>query len=280
MVVEQTKAVAQTKSAEQTGLAVAQPLVGVVHLRPLPGAPRFDGDTGRLVAQAVSDAEALAEGGVDAVMIENFGDTPFFSTVVPRETIAWMTRVGMEIRARIALPLGVCVLRNDGRAALAIAHAIGASFIRVCILGSPRVTDQGLIEGDACNLLRDRARLGAEVRIWADVNIKDSYALAPSYSLDRDAADLVARSHADALIVTGAATGLSIQDSHLTLLHGKVGVPVLVGSGVTERSVGGLVGQCDGFIVGTALKDGSEPDARISAEKTRALRNARDAVLA
>lgn len=265
-------------AVEQTGLAVAQPLVGVVHLRPLPGAPRFDGDTRRIVEQAVADAEALAAGGVDAIMIENFGDTPFFATVVPRETIAWMTRVGMEIRARIALPLGVCVLRNDGRAALAIAHAIGAAFIRVCILGSPRVTDQGLIEGAACDLLRDRIRLGADVKIWADVDIKHSYALAPSYSLERDAADLVARSHADALIVTGAATGLPIQDTHLALLHRKVGVPVLVGSGITDSSVADLVGQCDGFIVGTALKDGSGTDARISVDKTRALREARDAV--
>jgi membrane complex biogenesis BtpA family protein len=109
-------------AVEQTGLSVAQPLVGVVHLRPLPGAPRFDDDTGRIIEQAVADALALAEGGVDAIMIENFGDTPFFATMVPRETIAWMVRVGMEIRTRTALPLGVCVLRNDGRAALAIAH--------------------------------------------------------------------------------------------------------------------------------------------------------------
>jgi predicted TIM-barrel enzyme len=139
------------------------------------------------------------------------------------------------------------------------------------------VTDQGLIEGAACDLLRDRARLGADVRIWADVDIKHSEPLAPTYSLERDAADLVARSHADALIVTGSATGLSIQDSHLALLHRKFGVPVLVGSGVTDRSVAGLVAHCDGFIVGTALKDGSGPDARISLDKTRALRRARDA---
>ena len=78
-------------SADAIGVGVAQPIIGVVHLKPLPGAPKFDGDTARIVEQAVRDALALAEGGVDAIMIENFGDTPFFPTTVPRETISWMT---------------------------------------------------------------------------------------------------------------------------------------------------------------------------------------------
>ncbi|MBB5753123.1 BtpA/SgcQ family protein [Prosthecomicrobium pneumaticum] len=264
-------------SAEHFGFPADRPVVGVVHLRPLPGAPRFDGDTGLILDQALADAAALEAGGVDAVMIENFGDTPFFPNVVPRETIAWMTRIGAGIRAQSRLPLGVCVLRNDARAALAIAHAIGAAFIRVCILGSPRVTDQGLIEGEAYDLLRDRARLGAQIRIWADIDIKHSYALAPGYSLVRDAADLVARSHADCLIVTGSATGQPIEETHLAALHGKVGAPVLVGSGVTERTIGGLAARADGFIVGTGLKEGSGPGARIGLGLTRALVAARDA---
>jgi len=118
------------------GFGVPRPIIGVVHLRPLPGSPRFGGTTSRLIDQAVDDAVALAENGADAIMIENFGDTPFFSTNVPRETLSWMTRIGTLIRGRTSLPLGVCVLRNDARASLAIAHAIDGQFIRVCILGS------------------------------------------------------------------------------------------------------------------------------------------------
>jgi membrane complex biogenesis BtpA family protein len=264
---------------DHLGLGIARPIIGVVHLRPLPGSPRFSDDTSRIVEQAVDDVSALVEGGAEAIMIENFGDTPFFPKSVPRETIAWMTRIGTIIRARTSLPLGVCVLRNDARAGLAIAHAIDGQFIRVCILGLPRVTDQGLIEGEAYELLRDRARLRADIKIWADVDIKHSYPLAPNYSLERDAADLVARSHADALIVTGSATGAPIEDSHLAVLYGKVGAPVLVGSGVTDTSIGGLVNISDGFIVGTGLKEGSGPDARISVGKTRALRAARDGAM-
>ncbi len=267
-------------SLASLGFEADHPIVGVVHLRPLPGAPRYDGDAARILAQAVGDALALAEGGADAIMVENFGDTPFFATEVPRETVAWMTRIAGAIRGRTDLPLGICVLRNDARAALAVAHAVEARFIRVCILGLPRVTDQGLVEGNACDLLRDRARLGADVRIWADVDIKHSYALAQGYSIERDAADLVSRSHADALVVTGSATGKSIQETHLGALHGRFGAPVLVGSGVTAQSVGDFVGRCDGFIVGTGLKDGGSIDARIDAGRVQALRQARDAALA
>lgn len=261
------------------GLGSAKPVIGVIHLRPLPTAPRFDGYTDLIVEQALADARALEQGGVNAVLIENFGDTPFFPDNVPQETIAWMTRIGTEIRAVTALPLGVCVLRNDARAALSIAHAIGGQFIRVCILGAPRVTDQGLISGAAFDLLRARANLRADVQIWADVDIKHSYSMGNGYDLKRDAADLVSRSHADALIVTGSATGQSIQESHLQSLWGQLGVPVLVGSGVTEATVVDLVPVSDGFIVGTSFKQGKGADAIISADKARTLCSAVRAAL-
>lgn len=247
-----------------------QPIVGVIHLLPLPGAPRYAGDTRRIVEMALADAAALAEGGVDSIMIENFGDTPFFPDNVPRETIAWMSRIGGMIRDRHDMPLGVCVLRNDGRAALAVAHAVEAEFIRVCILGSPRVTDQGLVEGRAYELLRDRARLGADIKIFADVDIKHSYPLAVGFSIRAEAADLVARSHADALIVTGPATGMSIDESDLSTLQGVADVPIFVGSGVTDKSITKLA-EANGFIVGTAFKNSKRDDARIDPDRVRSM---------
>jgi membrane complex biogenesis BtpA family protein len=253
------------------GFAHEQPIIGVLHLPPLPGAPRYDGNPQRVLELALSDADALVKGGVDAIMIENFGDTPYFAQRVPRETIAWMTRVGGLIRDRYALPIGICVLRNDGRAALAIAHSIDAQFIRVCILASPRVTDQGLLQGNANKLLRDRARLGTNIRIFADVDIKHSYPLSASYSAKAEAADLVARSHADALIITGTATGMPIEESDLSELGGVTDAPILVGSGVTEKNIKRLSGGASGFIVGTSLKDSGQGDARVSVDKVRAL---------
>jgi membrane complex biogenesis BtpA family protein len=254
-----------------TGFGHKQPIIGVLHLLPLPGAPRFDGNKARIIEQALADAEALAAGGVDAIMIENFGDTPFFPTRVPRETIAWMSRIGGLIRDKYELPLGVCVLRNDARAALAVAHSIDAQFIRVCILGSPRVTDQGLIEGTAYKLLRDRARLGAQIKIFADVDIKHSYPLGSAYSLKAEAADLISRSHADALIVTGTATGKPISESDLIELGDITDAPILVGSGVTDKTIKKLSSGADGFIIGTSLKVSQQPDARVSVDKVRAI---------
>ncbi|BBD41336.1 hypothetical protein Amn_pc00510 (plasmid) [Aminobacter sp. Y103A] len=248
-----------------------QPIIGVIHLLALPGAPRYAGDSRRIVDMALADAAALAEGGADAIMIENFGDTPFFPDNVPRETIAWMSRIGGMIRDRHDVPLGVCVLRNDGRAALAVAHAIEAEFIRVCVLGSPRVTDQGLVEGRAYELLRDRMRLGSDIKIFADVDIKHSYPLAVGFSIRAEAADLVSRSHADALIVTGPATGMPIDESDLARLRGVADVPIFVGSGVTDKSITKLAEQASGFIVGTAFKDSKSADARIDPDRVRSM---------
>lgn len=246
-------------------------IVGMLHLLPLPGAPRFDGDSQRIVEHALGDAAALIEGGVDAIMIENFGDVPYFPDKVPRETIAWMTRVGGLVRDKCDLPLGVCVLKNDGRAALAIAHSIDAEFIRVCILGSPRVTDQGLVQPEAYDLLRDRARLGADIKILADVDIKHSYPLAASFSLKAEAADLIARELADALIVTGTATGVAIKESDLCAIRGVADVPIFVGSGVTEANIKQFSMDASGFIVGTSLKDSRQPHATVSVDKVRAI---------
>jgi uncharacterized protein len=251
------------------GIKNEKAIIGMLHLRPLPGAPAFDGCTQRIIDLAIADAAALTEGGVDAIMIENFGDIPYCPGRVPAETIAWMTRVGVAIKRECDLPLGVCVLKNDARSALAIAHSVGARFIRVCVLGSPRVTDQGLIEGDAYRILRDRARLGADVKILADVDVKHSYPLAASFSLVAEAADLVSRSLADGLIVTGTATGMSVEHSDLLRVRGVSGVPVFVGSGVTDKNIRELSKDASGFIVGTAFKESKLPNARVSAEKVR-----------
>ena len=251
-------------------LEAKQMVIGMLHLLPLPGSPRFNGTTQSIVEHALADAAALEEGGVDAIMIENFGDVPYFPDKVPLETIAWMTRIGGLIRDKCELPLGVCVLRNDGRAALAIAHSIDAQFIRICVLGSPRVTDQGLVQAKAYDILRDRARLGADIKILADVDIKHSYPLAASFSLKAEATDLISRSLADALIVTGTATGIAIKESDLSEVRAIANVPVFVGSGVTDQNIKQLSHEANGFIVGTSFKESKRADARVSVDKVRA----------
>src|SRR5687767_9460911 len=102
-------------------------LIGMVHLPPLPGSPRWDGSMERAITTALADAQALVDGGMDALIVENYGDAPFTPGRVPPSTVAAMTIIAAEIRRALpATPLGVNVLKNDARAALAIARAVDA----------------------------------------------------------------------------------------------------------------------------------------------------------
>src|SRR5262249_4211077 len=147
-------------------------IVGMVHLLPLPGAPRYGGDLEAVLRRAREDAEALVAGGVDGVMVENFGDAPFYPERVPPETVAAMTRAARAVVEVVSVPVGVNVLRNDAAAALAIAGVVGASFIRVNVHTGAMWSDQGLLQGRAHETLRQRRALGARVLILADVLVK------------------------------------------------------------------------------------------------------------
>src|SRR5689334_14158962 len=185
-------------------------VIGMLHVPALPGATLYRGDLGAIRGAMLRDADALASGGVHGLMIENFGDVPFYPERVPVCVVAHLTALAVEVRRNHPqLPLGINVLRNDGRSALAVAHASGASYIRVNVLCGARVTDQGVIQGIAHELLRDRAILGMgaeSIRIFADVDVKHSAPLA-SRPIQDEVDDLLERALADAVIVSGAGTG-------------------------------------------------------------------------
>jgi len=241
----------------------------MVHLDALPGAPDFEGDMEVVVRRAAADAAVLAEAGFDAVMVENFYDAPFFKDGLPPETVAGLTRCALAVRAAAPeLVLGINALRNDARAALGIAAAVGAAFIRVNVLTGAMVTDQGLIEGCAAELIRHRRALGAPIAVLADVAVKHASPLAP-LDLTQSARDMVYRGKADALIVSGSGTGQPTPKGRLQTVRQAVpGVPVFIGSGVRPETVD--VDSADGFIVGTALKS----DGRVELERCGAMRAA------
>ncbi len=232
-----------------------KPVIGMVHLLPLPGSPRYHGDLGAIRDAALRDAGALVEGGVHGLILENFGDAPFFPGPVPPETLAHVTALAAEIVRAVPVPVGVNVLRNDGLAALAAAHAAGASFIRVNVLVGARLTDQGIVTGIAHDLLRRRRALGADsIRILADVRVKHSAPLAP-YDPVEEVEDTLLRGGADAAIVTGEGTGKGADPAEVRAVRAASGgAPVLVGSGITAATVAAFASHADGFIVGTALK--------------------------
>jgi membrane complex biogenesis BtpA family protein len=229
--------------------------IGVVHLLPTPGSPGFGGRFEAVLERAVLDARALVGGGVDALLVENFGDAPFFAHAVPDETVASMALALHEVqRASAGLPVGVNVLRNDARAALGLAAATGASFVRVNVHTGAMVTDQGLIEGRAAETLRERARLCPAVAILADVHVKHATPLG-SETLVEAALDARSRGAADALILTGPRTGLPPARAALLEVRERLGsCPLLIGSGLGEQDAQELLALVDGAIVGTALK--------------------------
>ena len=241
---------------------VQVPVIGMLHAPPLPGSAQSTLDFDSIRRFVLRDAQALCDGGVDGLMLENFGDAPFYPGQVPAVTISALTALAAAVRDAIDLPLGINMLRNDGRSALAVAAVTGAQFIRVNILCGARVTDQGLLQGIAHDLLRDRARLGCrQIKILADVDVKHSAALAPR-PIDVETRDLVERGHADAVIVSGSATGNPADPSTLSVVARAAGnAPVFVGSGVSAATIPTLIQSgASGFIVGSSLK----VDGRVS----------------
>ncbi len=240
--------------AEWSGVTI--PVVGMLHAPPLPGSAGYRGDFAAVEQFVLRDAESLRDGGVDGLMLENFGDTPFYPDRVPTITVAAMTALAFAVRRQVGLPLGINMLRNDGRSALAVAAVTGAAFIRVNVLCGARVTDQGLLQGIAHDLLRERAALGCHaIRIFADVDVKHSAPLAPR-PIDVETRDLVERAQADAVIVSGQATGSPTDAASLAIVRQAAGsVPVFVGSGVTADNVAALIRSgAGGLIVGSSLK--------------------------
>ncbi len=247
-------------------------VIGMLHLPALPGSPRSTLEMSSIIELMIADAKALTEGGVDALMMENFGDVPFFPGSVPASVVAMMTAVAVEIKRVSDLPLGINVLRNDGISALSIAKAVDASFIRVNVLSGARVTDQGVIQGIAHDLMRARNDLGAQdIKVLADVDVKHSAALAPR-TIEDEVEDTVKRGLADAVIVSGAGTGKSVDPAKLAKVAKAAGKsPVILGSGVTEQNINSLKEHAWGFIVGTSLKIDGDVSKPVDIERVRKL---------
>jgi len=248
--------------------SLSHPVIGMVHLRPLPGSPRFAGDFAAVIDAALADAKAWEQAGANGLMMENFGDAPFYKGDAPRETVAAMTRVATEIRRAVpGLALGINVLRNDGMSAIAVAVAVGASYIRVNVLSGAAVTDQGVIEGKAADLMRYRKALGAEhIKVLADVRVKHAAPLAER-PLQDEVEELVHRAGADAVVVSGSGTGKPTDASHAAEAKRYAGdTPVLIGSGADANAIPKLKPACDGFIVGSAAKPGGKIDEPVALE--------------
>ncbi len=229
-------------------------LIGVVHLLPLPGSPRWNGNLKSVMNRAKMEAGILQDGGAHGIIVENFGDSPFRTGRVEPETVAAMTLAVEQVRASVSLPVGLNMLRNDAISALAIAAATGAEFIRVNVHYGVMATDEGIVEGEAHETTRRRRSLNADVQIFADVLVKHAAPMAQA-DIGLVAQETTRRALADGLIVSGPATGQPTNSFDVAAV--RRAVPdgfVLVGSGITESNVARILEHADGAIVGTSLK--------------------------
>ncbi|MBO8174223.1 MAG: BtpA/SgcQ family protein [Thermococcus sp.] len=225
-------------------------LIGMVHLKPLPGSYLYDGNFDEVVEHAIDEAKKLEKAGFDAIMVENFRDIPFPKTV-EKITVAAMSVIAKAIREEVSLPLGINVLRNDGIAAYSIAYAVKADFIRVNVLSGVAYTDQGIIEGIAYELAKLRKLLPSKIKVFADVHVKHAYHFGEFEDALRDT---IERGLADAVIISGKATGSEVDLEKLKKAKEISPVPVIVGSGTTYDNLPKLWKYADGFIVGTWIK--------------------------
>jgi membrane complex biogenesis BtpA family protein len=251
-------------------------LIGAVHVAALPGTPRGSLPVARIVEAAVADARAYADAGLDAVIVENMHDRPYLKGSVGPEVVAAMTMVAAAVRAAVAVPLGVQILAANDREALAVAHAVGASFVRVECFAFAHVGDEGIHESNAAGLLRYRKAIGAEsVRVYADIKKKHS---SHALTSDLDVAEVAHAAEfflADGVIVTGTASGRPAEPEEVADVKRNVRVPVLVGSGITAENLE-CYASADGFIVGTSLKAGGDWTQPVDGALARALVAARD----
>jgi len=239
----------------------------MVHLPALPGSALHMLSMDEIIERAIADGITLREAGFGAVMIENFGDVPFSADRASPTCLASMAVVADRVRNEVGLPLGVNVLRNDALGALGVAAAAGGSFVRVNVHTGVSATDQGMISGRAHDTLAYRKLLGKRIAIFADVHVKHATPVSEP-DIARAAKDTAYRGLADALIVSGEATGSAVDCQQLARV--REAVPdrnLLVGSGATAETIGQLLKIADGVIVGTALKSGGDPSNPID-EKT------------
>lgn len=234
-------------------------LIGMLHCPPLPGSPNHQHSLEHIHQFVMEDAKSLVQGGVDALMLENYGDLPFYPSSVPTWTVAHLTALARKIKKTFPLPLGINVLRNDGLSAIAIANASGAQFIRVNILTGARLTDQGIISGQAHEILRLRKRIGAQsIKIFADIAVKYSSPLTDR-TIKNEVEETLHRSGAEGLIVSGEGTGKPVDLERLKQVKQlSERKPVWIGSGTTDDNILAMAPYADGFIVGSAFKPSLE----------------------
>jgi len=233
----------------------AKPVIGMIHVGALPGTPGSRLPMREIEAQAVAECRVYRDGGVHGIAIENMHDVPYLRGGVGPEITAAMTIVAQAVKAESGLPCGIQILAGANHEALAVAHAASLDFVRVEGYAFAHVADEGFIDSSAASLLRYRRAIGAErVQVWADVKKKhSSHAITADVDVGETAA-AVEFMRADAVIVTGSATGEEASEADIDAVKRRCRLPLFIGSGVSADNLATFARLADGFIVGSYFK--------------------------
>ena len=250
---------------------VAKPIIGMVHLWPMPGSPGYDGyGMETVIERALADAEALVEGGVDGIIVENMWDLPYYvGTDTPLETMTCQSVAARKVVEAVDVPVGINVVHNGGEVELAIAVACGADFVRICVLTGARLWDTGELDGGcAADLLRKRKALDAEgLKLFADVDKKHSI---PFPGLDLEThIEWTEFYLADALIASGQMTGAPPELDYIRQAKELASRPLLLGSGTSADNVAEFLRIADGAIVGSWIKRDGIAENPVDPERVR-----------
>jgi len=245
-------------------------IIGMIHVDPLPGTPKFKGNFPEIIAKAREEALMYKKAGIDVLAIENMHDVPYLKQEVGPEITASMTVIGYEVKKAAELPCGIQILAGANKEALSVAMAAGLDFIRAEGFVFAHVADEGIIDGCAGELLRHRKKIGADnILVFTDVKKKHS-----SHSITEDT-DISETSRAaefflsDGVIVTGTETGKAASLEELKEVKNSVNIPVLVGSGVTLENVDSYLNIADALIVGSYFKEKGHWAGRVDFKRVK-----------
>lgn len=253
---------------------VEKPIIGMIHLKPLPGSPNYDSnhyDMKKIIQFAVEEAKILEAEGINGLQIENYWDEPFLKgEKIGYETCTAMTAAACAIADAVKIPIGINVHMNGGKAAMAIAAACGAKWIRVFEFVSAYISYTGLTEGIGGEVMRYRKNIGAEdVQLFCDVNVKHgSHYIVHDRSVNELAVDAQEQG-AENIIITGFSTGVAPSKEKVLEARKNIHVPVFLGSGISASNAQELLAVSDGAIVGSAFKTDNDIKQIVDAKRVR-----------
>lgn len=240
---------------KKTIFGINKPVIGVVHVKALPGTPEYEGNVKAILDLAVKEAEIYKESGINAIIIENMHDVPYLKKNVGHEISTLMSIIGYEVKKISGLPCGIQILAGANKQALAAAYSAGLDFIRAEGFVFAHIADEGILESDAGELLRYRKQIGAEdILIFTDVKKKhSSHTITNDVSIS-ETAKTAEFFLSDGVIITGTSTGEEANVDEIKSVRESTKLPVLIGSGLTSGNIENYFEPADGFIVGSYFK--------------------------